>query len=58
VSVDGRESEKVNVIKVIKTIKTKADFEAIKTKYEMSFLTGTHNPFWELHSIRQLRITL
>jgi hypothetical protein len=24
----------------------------------MSFFTGTHNPFWELHSIRQLRITL
>lgn len=49
---------KVNVIKVIKTVKTKADFEAIKSKYKMSFFTGTYNPFGELHSIRQLRITL
>lgn len=34
--------KKVNVIKVIKTIKTKADFEAIKTKYKMRFFTATH----------------
>lgn len=34
------EDGEVNVIKVIKTIKAKADFEAIKSKYEMRF-SGT-----------------